>query len=1004
MILLSSFLKIRTRIRNISLAAVLVAGCSGLAAQVPAFPTAEGYGMWATGGRGGRVVEVTNLLDDANGTTVGSLRWALKQYSSEPITIVFKVSGIINLAADLKSSRTAGTTIAGQTAPGDGICIRGHKVNLGGTRNMIIRHLRFRIGLQGDTAFVAGGSIGIENASNWIIDHCTFGWSGEENMTIYDNTLTTVQWCILHEGLYACGHSKGARSYGCQWGGQTATYHHNLLAHNYNRTPRFNGARSNDRSVLMDYVNNVIYNWGKENSPYGGDFDVNGKTHKVNMVNNYYKPGPARPGSSASYFVQSSFNSAQTNSKIALWYMNGNYMEGSANVAKNTDNTLGLDAHYYTDRGILKESLISAESFVVPDPVNTESAEGAYTSVLAKAGAFPRDTVDRRIINEVSTGTASGMGTVPSYTNSSGTVESNPFLGIAKGIIDNPLAVGGYPEYKTYNTIEDNDHDGMDDAWETLNGLDPANADDRNKMTKSGYTCLEVYLNSLVGENTDLDFTISEKKVHNLVVAKDGTGDFTTINEAINAAPDNGQRTTILIKRGLYIEKVFIGDRYVTSNKIISLIGEQVDSVIIQWDDYNGKTITYPGKTGTITADGMTCPTMTVTSPDFYMENITVKNPSTTAQAVALYQTGDRQILKNCKILGNQDTHRTKKGRRYFYYDCTIEGGVDFIYAGGTCYFYKCKIVSNRGGYITAPEDITYVAKLATGRFLRYGFFFKDCDLVAGENVGDGSVYLGRPWGPECGSVFLNCRLGSHISPKGWTTMGAGNEKTACFAEYKSMNANGTALTDVSQRIDWSMQLTTDEVNNFMLLSKINAVITSPSFDPVPSLIAPTPPTGLTVSGSYLKWTAVDDAIGYVVYANNQAIGFNTTAHYSDTLSYQSAPVYSVRAVGVLGNLSLPNGSTGMATAEDINKAINTIIVGKTELSVKNSPNYIIRDQAVWFDQPAEGSVFTLTGQQVSTFKSATRYDLNQLQKGHIYLFRVSDNKNQTFTFKMISK
>ncbi|MDP4276695.1 MAG: Por secretion system protein, partial [Bacteroidota bacterium] len=283
-------------------------------AAAPAFPTAEGYGRNATGGRGGKVVEVTNLLDDANGTTEGSFRWALKQYSTSPLTVVFRVSGLIQLVADIRCSRTAGTTIAGQTAPGDGICIRGGKCNFGGSSNLVIRHMRFRIGLKGDTAFLAGGSVGIENSSNWIVDHCTFGWSGEENMTIYDNNNTTIQWCLLHEGLYACGHAKGARSYAAQWGGQTATFHHNLLAHNNNRTPRFNGARSNDLDVLVDYVNNVVYNWGKPNSCYGGD--ITNKAHRANLVNNYYKPGPARPGSEDSYFVQSSYLSTQGTAKV----------------------------------------------------------------------------------------------------------------------------------------------------------------------------------------------------------------------------------------------------------------------------------------------------------------------------------------------------------------------------------------------------------------------------------------------------------------------------------------------------------------------------------------------------------------------------------------------------------------------------------------------------------------------------------------------------------------
>nr|WP_294895284.1 pectate lyase [uncultured Pedobacter sp.] len=468
---------------------------------MPAFPTAEGYGMMATGGRGGEVVEVTNLKDDANGETEGSLRWALKQNMDKPTTIVFRVSGIINLVTDLRSKRTAGTTIAGQTAPGDGICIRGAKVNLGGSQNLIIRHLRFRIGLDEHGKFIKGGSIGIENGSNFIIDHCTFGWSSEENMTIYDNKNTTVQWCILHEGLFSSGHGKGARSYGAQWGGETATYHHNLLANNVSRTPRFNGTKSNDKNVYFEYINNVNYNWGKPNSAYGADVLIDG-TYRCNFINNYYKPGPARPGDLSSLFVESYYQSAPN--RISNWYMSGNLMEGTANKALNKDNTKGMDT-----RGVPKSSLIVNTPFKMSNSVKTEPAKDAYKSVLASAGAFPRDTVDRRIIHEVRTGTASGKGTNPKYRHYDETPKDNPYFGVAKGIIDNPVLAFGdeaYPPYKTYNTIIDHDHDGMDDAWEKSNGLNPNDASDRNKKTLSGYTCLEVYLNSLVGEKIELRF------------------------------------------------------------------------------------------------------------------------------------------------------------------------------------------------------------------------------------------------------------------------------------------------------------------------------------------------------------------------------------------------------------------------------------------------------------------------------------------------------------------
>ncbi|HPR30966.1 MAG TPA: pectinesterase family protein [Prolixibacteraceae bacterium] len=961
---------------------------SGVSAQTPAFPTAEGYGMGSRGGRGGKVVAVTTLEDDGTGNLPGSLRWALKQHPGDPITVVFRISGIIDLkGVDLRSKRNY-VTLAGQTAPGDGICIRGAKCNFGGSTNLVIRHLRFRIGLKelenDSTEFIPGGSIGIENASNWIIDHCTFGWSGEENMTLYDNTLTTVQWCIVHEGLYDSGHGKGARSYGAQWGGQTSTYHHNLLANNVSRTPRVNGARSNDTHVLMDYVNNVNYNWGKSNSCYGSDIDAKGKTHRLNMINNYYKPGPARPGTSSSFFTQASFHGEQTTAKIAQFYMAGNYMEGSANSSLNDNNYLGLDTSAYAAKGIGLSAMISPVPFDVPYRLNTETAQEAYDHVLEGAGAFPRDAVDRRIVEEVRTGTVHFNGRFNNYALS--------------GIIDQPSDAGGYPEYQTYNTITDNDSDGMDDAWETANGLDPTDPDDRNRYVQSGYTCLEVYLNSLVGEDIALDFTLSERKVHDFLVAKDGTGDFSTINEAIDAVPDDGKRYSIFIKKGIYEEKVFVGNRWSESGKIISMVGEHTDSVVISWNDYNGKQIDYPGK-GTITADGMTCPTMTVTSPDFYMENITVKNPSTQAQAVALYQCGDRQVLKNCKILGNQDTHRTKKGKRYFFFRCTIEGGVDFIYAGGTCYFYQCNIVSNRGGYITAPEDITYTSTLPTGEKLRYGFIFKDCDVLPGPGVADGSVYLGRPWAVDCGSIFMNCRLGSHIHERGWQTWD-GNEKKAFFAEYQSMNADGSSPVDVSKRVDWSVQLTTHNVNDYLLLSKIFAKVSTTLFDPAPIVVAPLAPESVGTDGNDLVWTPVNNATGYVVYANGSVIGFRKMNRFTDTLSHSIPPTYTIKTMGTLGNLSRGNGEREDFSIESINTAINTPLetTGVNERERSILPR--IENGQILFERPSDLRIFTITGRLLANIPECTQFNTLDLPAG-FYLFWGADDTNIPFSFKI---
>ncbi|MBP5570604.1 MAG: hypothetical protein J6X46_06260, partial [Prevotella sp.] len=222
-----------------------------------AFPTARGFGKLASGGRGGKVVEVTNLNDSGE----GSLRWALTEAGTQDATIVFRVGGIIKLESDIRAKLT-NVTIAGQTAPGDGILYRGAKLNLGGSNNLIIRNIRGRLGKTDDDQFIDGGSIGIENAQNIIIDHCCFGWSGEENMTMYDNHFSTVQWTIVHEGLRVAGHQKGPRGYGSQWGGSPATFHHNLLIHNDSRSCRINGASNDggDRRVFLEYYNNVNYN------------------------------------------------------------------------------------------------------------------------------------------------------------------------------------------------------------------------------------------------------------------------------------------------------------------------------------------------------------------------------------------------------------------------------------------------------------------------------------------------------------------------------------------------------------------------------------------------------------------------------------------------------------------------------------------------------------------------------------------------------------------------
>ncbi len=468
-----------------------------------AFPTAEGFGKYASGGRGGQVVFVDNLLDygSTEAAIPGSFRWALKQYPNEPLTIIFRVSGTIELKGepnystnrngnDIRSSR-ANLTIAGQTAPGEGITFRGAKLNFGGTTNMIIRNIRSRIGLTDDGKSIFGGSIGIENGSNWIIDHCSFGWSIEENMTIYDNSFTTVQNTIVHEGLYEGGHLKGNRSYGSQWGGQCATYYHNLLANNKARSPRFNGARGdNDIKVFIEFSNNVNYNWGNSNACYGSDLDAGLLRYNyTNFLNNYYKPGPGT--SSTLYFTEIS---AGANTSIpAKFYFAGNTMEGSVAITDNPWLGVNRRTAFSVDQH-KSDTLIFDKRFdyLEYQVKHIKTAEEAYESVVASVGPIVRDTVDRRIISEVKN-------------------KNNTIVGASglKGIIDSPFQVEGYPVSISATVPADVDNDGMADEWELANGLNPDFSDDRNWRTAEGYTALEVYLAYLMGETIVHNFTTS---------------------------------------------------------------------------------------------------------------------------------------------------------------------------------------------------------------------------------------------------------------------------------------------------------------------------------------------------------------------------------------------------------------------------------------------------------------------------------------------------------------
>ena len=462
----------------------------GAISQTPAFPGAEGDGMYTIGGRGGQIVYVTKLTDDGS---AGTLRWAINLTGAR--IILFKVAGLIPLTSELRI-KNGNLTIAGQSAPGDGICIKNYPVVLQAS-NVIIRFMRFRMGdeaaeadkVAGNTSYGWDGADAIwgRDMSNVIIDHCSMSWNIDECSSFYDNKNFTLQWCVMAESMRNSVHSKGGHGYGGIWGGEPATFHHNILAFHDSRNPRFCGSRYTNSPLTerVNFVNNVIYNWGG-NSGYAGEGG------SYNMINNYYRSGIARSTGSTSYRIFSPNGDDGSNSQpLGTWgkfYLSGNVMKNYSPVTM--DNWLGFQPASLGTKNIA--DLKSSIPFSSP-VISTQTAENAYNSVTSYAGAsLKRDAVDTRIINNILNGTVSC------------TAGSNGSTG---GFIDSQKDVGGWPAY-TFGVTEvpvDTDADGMPDSWESAHGLNPNDRSDGVSTSLDGnFTNVEVYLNSLVKSITDV--------------------------------------------------------------------------------------------------------------------------------------------------------------------------------------------------------------------------------------------------------------------------------------------------------------------------------------------------------------------------------------------------------------------------------------------------------------------------------------------------------------------
>ena len=543
-------------------------------AQAPAFPGAEGHGRYVTGGRGGKVIHVTNLNDKG----AGSFRAAVSGNSKK--IIVFDVAGVIPLASDLTIG--ANTTILGQTAPSPGITLRYYTVRP--ENNCIIRFIRLRRGQEKDINDGADATWQ-RNKTGIIFDHCSFSWSIDEVASFYDNNNFTMQWCTIAESLTNPGHSKGAHGYGGIWGGKLASFHHNFLGHLMNRGPRFNGARygwteytSNKdydtykwkntvQAENVDFRNSVIYN--AQGTCYGGPGGG-----QINIVNNYYKAGPSQSlkGTTQNGIkvdvstgkergnqeritlvtVSTSSNSDKNHPEFyemtSRYFINGNTTETTkGSVTKNKDwKGVSYDKGTYTYNNEIysadKKNLygdavehktingVSCVKIKMDEPaptgvITTHTADEAFSKVLANAGAsLFRDEIDARYMEEAKTGTAQYKGSITQ----------------SPGIIDKVSDVNGYTE-KTFATGSrpkgfDTDNDGIPDDWETANGLNPNDASDALTYSldeKGYYTNLEVYANSLVEDimkTSNADATNAVDEYYPAWKNPTGISDYTVIN------------------------------------------------------------------------------------------------------------------------------------------------------------------------------------------------------------------------------------------------------------------------------------------------------------------------------------------------------------------------------------------------------------------------------------------------------------------------------------------
>lgn len=524
----------------------------------------------------------------------------------------------------------------------------------------------------------------------------------------------------------------------------------------------------------------------------------------------------------------------------------------------------------------------------------------------------------------------------------------------------------------------------------TLNG-NPVVLSFNGSMVGINYTNLEYSTNYKLeiptGAITDtcgnaysgltLNFTTKDfaAKDFDIIVAKDGSGDFTTVQAAINAVTDNSnQRTFIYLTNGEYIEKVLIP----ATKQNISLVGQDSAKTIISYNDYAG------GAGGTDLSY-----TIDIKAAGFYAENITFKNTWATTgsnnnQAVALMTEGDRQVFKNCRAISFQDTHYPKVANtRNYYTNCFIQGATDFMFGGATAFYESCTINCVNGGqYVTAPSTTTK----------EFGLVYNNCTITANSNVATQAYYLGRPWKDFAKTVWLNTKMGAHIKDIGWsvwTTTGddADNQLTGFYAEYKSMNLSGTLISPI--RAAWGKQLTDVQAARYTIDNAFNYGTGSNTWNPLPYSTAPEAPKNFTADGGMLSWDAPKYAVGYVVFRNDTVIATTTATHYMETKTTVATDVYKVRAVNEYGAQSEVAGIVSGTNDQSMVEGIVYPNPFSETLNIKN--------------ETATLEFYALEGQLIKRTTAQNTVDTHELKSG-TYMLKIIGLDGKTSIHKVVKK